>query len=148
MQCEKANKELETLYASHIPPAVPETDKVYQLLRKGGCFRTTEEECEHEVYNDAIGYTKKLAMSGLDTQVIAFMSAAKMFAENSTFSMNSPYYQLIDILQNNFQTFFAKVLDEYNDSAKTKASKETSVMFILTVIVVLSFAMFSYIGTI
>jgi hypothetical protein len=146
MQCQKVNDELNTLYANHIPPAVPETDKVYQLLRKGGCFRNTQEECDNEHYNNVIGYTKELATSGLDIQVQAFMSAAKSFMDNGTFSMTSPYYQLLDILQDNFQTFFAHVLDEYNNSADSKASKETSIMFALMALSILSFGAFSYVG--
>ena len=145
---------LETLredLAPHLPPAGSDADPIYKYWRKGGCFLDISNEAACDVpalYNDAVGYTKTLAKSGIEHQLFNFIESAKAYLKEEQYiqKTNSPLFQLMEYQNKAFYKNLDVLIRQYNDYSAQSTLTATAALFSLATCVFISFEIYYRIG--
>ncbi len=144
--------EMTTMLGAHIPPRGSDSDPIYKLWRKGACFLPTDAECETYPYENDIGYTKELTMSGLEHQIFTYIKVAEAFLDNKDYLQNTTS-KSFKLLEKMMWLFYEvkppsslMIVDQYNKYAGESTITATAALFSLASCVFASFGIYYYIG--
>ena len=130
------------------PQLASKDDPIFVYWRRGGCFKETQEACDKAVYDPTVGFTKALATSGLESQILTFIDSANKFLDEQQYlnGTNAKMFQLLDYLNEAFYTDFKVIVKEFNKYSERSTIIATVMLFSLATCVLTAFGFMYYIG--
>jgi hypothetical protein len=139
--------ELNDVFNQFFPPHSSEDDPIFITLRKGRCFLETSEMCDDEsLYDPEAGYTKELAMSGIDNQIVTFLNTAKNYLRERHFDVNESSFILVEAMVGPLIDSLNSISDELKKYTDESTDKAIATLFTVMTLVIVSFGTVTYTG--
>jgi hypothetical protein len=138
--------QLQELFSEFIPPHGSDDNSVYITLRRGKCFLETQELCDAAEYDPSVGYTKQLAESGIDNQMIIFLKTSEEFLNSRNFTSDNPKFILLEHLSDALVKILPEIAVQLKSYTKKSVDSSTAILFSVMVLVLGALYVVTYVG--
>jgi hypothetical protein len=149
LDLQQSTEELHTRFAQFLPPRQNDDSGLYKVLRVGECFYAAKAKCYGNwTFYPEIGYTRELAMAGLDEQMYTFIDAGSAFVTQRDYTVGNSHFRLMNLISDDFQESLGAVQEVLLGFTGNTSRRDTILVVIIVILIIVCFVTMTYIGMI